>query len=206
MEHYRERIKLEAARRSIPALFHFTQMRNLESIVEHGLVPRQALDDARHPYRPSDRFRLDGKPDTISLSISHVNYSMFEAKRLEDPSSEWVVLLLDPAILWEKHCRFCYRNAASKEMTSARGAQAGPKTFNWLFIAEDGTDCGWTPARNDAEVLVYGNIEPHYIGAAWIDEMSLARYVQGQLDRISDEDLSTFVRPFLWPGIWDQSG
>ena len=205
MESYRERIKQEAVRRNIPALFHFTMIQNLESIVEHGLVPRQVLDDARHPYLASDLFRLDGKPETISVSISHVNYSMFEAKRHENPGSEWVVLLLDPAVLWEKPCRFCFRNAASKEMTSARGAQAGPKTFSWLFIADDGTDCGWTPARNDAEVLVYGHIEPRYIGAAWTDDMSLARYVQSELDRISNEDLTTFVQPFSWPGIWEQA-
>jgi hypothetical protein len=123
--------------------------------------------------------------NTVSVSISHINYSMFESKRRDYPDADWVVLLLDPAILWKKHCRFCYRNAASKEMTSIRGAQAGPKTFRWLFIGDDGTDFRNVPARNDAEVLVYGHVEQSYILGAWTERMHLAQFVQSQLDRIS---------------------
>lgn len=201
MERYRAEIRKEALRRDLPGLLHFTRIENLASIIDHGIVSRRALDDAGHPYHASDQYRFDGKPEAVSISVSHPNYAMFEAKQRTLPSTDWVVLLLDLAIVWELPCRFCRRNAASKSMAEARGAQAGVWTFRSMFIADDGSDCGDETANNDAEVLVYGAIDPTYVIGAWVERTDLALYVQAHLDRISGEDLPTFVRPFAWPGL-----
>lgn len=196
MEPYKQRIREAAVNRNIETLFHFTNTANLESIISHGLVPRGLLDEAAHPYAPTDNYRIDGRLDTVSLSISDVNRAMFASKRKLYPKASWVVLLLAPSILWIKRCRFCERSAASREMTSKGGAQAGPESFRYLFIDNQGSDYGSFPARSDAEVLVYGQIEPSFIRGAWTDRKNLANYVQKQLDRISGEDLPTFLRPF----------
>ena len=198
MEEYKQRIKQQALDRNIGALFHFTNLANLESIIDHGLVQRGVLDEATHPYAATDNARFDGRLNTVSLSISDVNYAMFASKRRRFPDANWVVLLLAPAILWSKDCRFCERNAASREMISKHGAQAGPNSFRHLFI----DDYSPFPARNDAEVLVYGQIEPSFIRAGWTDGKHLAIYVQKQLDRISGEDLPTYICPFDWPGLY----
>lgn len=195
-------IRDEVKKRNIEVLFHFTKIENLESIMDDGLVPRTVLEEAAHPYSFTDRYRMDGRPDTISLSVSDINYAMFENKRKAYPYSSWVVLLLDPAVLWSKKCRFCERNAASRVMTAKKGAQAGVESFQDLFFDGNGNDCGSFPARNDAEVLVYGQIETSYICGAWTDRKDLADYVQEQLDRISNEDLTTYLAPFEWPGLY----
>lgn len=192
------RIREAVRQRNIKALFHFTRIENLESIVDHGLVPRTLLEEAGHPFAFTDSYRLDGKPHTVSLSISDINYAMFDKKRKEYPDSDWVVLLLAPDVLWSKRCRFCERSAASNEMTAKRGAQTGVKSLQYLFSSDDGP----FPARNDAEVLVYSTIEPSYICGAWTDRKDLAYRVQEQLDRISGEDLTTFLGPFDAPGLY----
>lgn len=100
--------------RDIQTLVHFTRIRNLYSILRNGLIGRNALEQLALDERPvyNDSGRWDGHEEAICLSISFPNYRMFY-KYSNDNRSEWVVLLLDPAVLWELDCVFCHENAAS---------------------------------------------------------------------------------------------
>jgi len=119
-------IRNEAVERGIPYLLHFTQIQNLAGIIEHGLLPRTMLSERDDVTAwASGRHRLDGRNDAISVSISAVNARMFGAKKRESGHPHWVILLLDPCILWTHRCRFLRRSAASKEMLEHRGRLDG---------------------------------------------------------------------------------
>ena len=76
--------------------------------------------------------RLDGNLDAVSVSIHSVNEHMFAAKR-RGGSGEWAIFVLDATILWALSCRFCWKNAASKEIRNHRGFIRGPWAFRKMF-------------------------------------------------------------------------
>jgi hypothetical protein len=118
---FRAKIRQEAVQRRIPYLVHFTQVRNLPSIVTHGLLSREDLLTHGLDAFVSASDRLDEKDEAISVSISAINLEMFKAKQAAWGGSAWVILLLDPSILWTHSCRFLSRNAARRAMKEHRG-------------------------------------------------------------------------------------
>lgn len=99
--------------RGIDTLYHFTPIERLRSILHRGLLSRRFLETLPKKIRPSfpDQDRNDGYKDASCLSISFPNYRMFFSKTGRDNQHQWVVLLLDPRILWEKDCAFCHQNS-----------------------------------------------------------------------------------------------
>ena len=176
------KLRYEVGRRGIVHLVHFTQLENVPQIVERGLLPRAELESTGIPYVWNDAKRLDNMLDASSLSISFPNYKMFYKYRADDKDKQWVVLLLDPSILWETHCFFCRTNAASSEM---RGRELFKKReleeFKRLFEVLDDEpfrkrtgipDCYTTDPQ--AEVLVRDRVPPSKIQAiAVADDESL---------------------------------
>lgn len=98
--------------RSISCLVHFTRLSNLNKILTEGLRSRKDLEKEGY-CSFSDSLRLDGHTECISLSVSFPNYKMFYSLRRDNPEEKWVVLLLQPSILWEKSCAFYRTNAAN---------------------------------------------------------------------------------------------
>lgn len=164
-------IESEVVAKGITELVHFTRIENVPNILDHGLQGRATLDESDASYVYSDELRLDGQPDSISVSISFPNYQMFYRKRLEDLSKQWVVFKLDPAVMWEKSCLFCMGNAASTAI--AHGAiegKVGFRGFESMFadIPGDGDRHVYGlpekyPTSPQAEVLVLESIEPEWI-------------------------------------------
>lgn len=71
----------------------------------------------------NDPDRADGHKEAVCLSISFPNYQMFYSIRESEKTkgvkdSQWVILLLDPKVLWELDGAFCQRNAAHKTVSS----------------------------------------------------------------------------------------
>jgi len=135
----KERIRKASERRGIQYLVHFTQVGNVPSILEHGLLSRRELDKRGIPYRWNDENRFDEALDAISLSISFPNYRMFfrlrQHKRNE--GARWVVLMLSSAILWEYKCTYHYTNAARKEFRDKyRGDLQSLGVFEGMFAPE----------------------------------------------------------------------
>lgn len=174
----RERIRKSAERREIRYLVHFTQLDNVPSILEHGLLSRRELDERGIPYRWNDENRLDKALDAISLSISFPNYRMFFPLRKKNGEARWAVLMLDRSILWKYKCAYYYTNAASGELRDEwRGDLQSPEAFERVFASEiEGRSRAkeilkyeYYTTDPQAEVLVFQPIPPERVFAVCVE-------------------------------------
>lgn len=153
--------------RRIPNLVHFTRCENLSSILQHGLYSIDtALERGVVPVT-NDKNRYDGQADGTSLSISFPNSLMFYKYRMADPKTRWAMVLIDPAVIYEKRCGFYPLNAADARMSrQPREAMRTTAAFERMFTEDlsarppylrshDATDV-------QAEVMVYDDIGPEY--------------------------------------------
>ena len=128
-------IKKIIRERDIKYLTHFTRLENLSNIMSHGILGKEHLDEYNLNYITNDEIRLDNIYNSICTSISHPNYKMFYKYRKLIKKSSWVVIKLDPKILYELDCIFCFSNAASKKITNLdlnylKSIEALEKMFN----------------------------------------------------------------------------
>lgn len=129
-----ETIKASVVDKKITRLCHVTNLANLDSIIQVGLLSRSALESSRRPFIFNDTTRSDGYSDAICISIMHPNHSVFYTFRNKNPRAEWCVISLSPKILWEKDCAFCYTNAASNEIRKCSiGSKKSAKMFEKMF-------------------------------------------------------------------------
>jgi hypothetical protein len=169
-------MKQVVEQRKIKFLFHFTRIEKLDYIFEEGLVPRSILESQGRINEFNDEYRLDGHKDANCLSISHPNYKLFYSLRQSDLDQEWVVLAINPKILWVKDCAFCYENAASNNVSTIPvGERKGLVAFKNIFSPAVGIPSreeinlsDKCPTIPQAEVLVFDTIEPKYIYGAFV--------------------------------------
>ncbi|WP_411840114.1 DarT ssDNA thymidine ADP-ribosyltransferase family protein [Paracoccus sp. ME4] len=174
-------------RRGVNALLHFTPAENLASILEHGLHPRQALDDADHPYVYTDERRGDGFLDAISLSVCYYNYPMLRRLRRDAPRQKWAILGLHPELLIGADLRFCASNAASGHYRRTMRQFRGLRDFEDMF--RDRCPFGFhrgegyrdtfgypdnMPTDPQAEILHFGAIHPEWIFSIVTDDAEVA--------------------------------
>ena len=155
----------------IPYLYHFTRFENLDSILKHGLIGRQKLEERGIDHSVNDSLRLDGELSAICCSIGHPNYKMFYPLRLGNPDVDWIVLALKKSVIWNKTCAFCSTNAASGTVTSISiedriGFTPFVSLFNELENIPSRSELKldkYCPTDPQAEVLVLEDIEPKFI-------------------------------------------
>lgn len=112
-----EDIFADCAKRGITRLCHFTPSRNLIHVLASGyLKDRRTLDlEARDEVNPTDEYRLDGHLDKICCSVEYPNsYYLDIVTRKELIFLDWVILFIDPVVLWSPGTLFCPRNAAAE--------------------------------------------------------------------------------------------
>ncbi|SPF80326.1 DarT ssDNA thymidine ADP-ribosyltransferase family protein [Pseudoprimorskyibacter insulae] len=152
--------------RGITSLVHFTNLDNLSSIEEHGLLPLSDLRKRGLEHVTNDRQRVEGHPDALCLSISHPNARMFYKYRREARCG-WAVLELSPDILTTHECSFYPRNAADHRMRGVpRSVLGTPEAFEAMFSGLDGRPADRAPnlpTDSQAEALVFGRIGPEHI-------------------------------------------
>lgn len=206
------RIRQEAQSRAVPYLLHFTQAQNLRSIIDRGVLSRSALETDEEIFASaSSHYRLDGHDNAVSVSIAAINARMFRAKMRDVGNAYWVVLLLEPSILWTHWCRFLRRSGGSNLMKNHRGRLDGPWGFEQLFAdpagerprSFSGTDYRtetqiptFLPTYPDAEVQVLQPIAPDLICGAWVEKLEIAQAVQDELNRLPGDERTTWVRSF----------
>ncbi len=76
-----DEIKTIIENRKIPTLFHFTPIENLESILTHGLIPRDELVRQNIQFKSTDDLRLDGITGGTCFSITMPNMGLLRQKR-----------------------------------------------------------------------------------------------------------------------------
>lgn len=168
----KNQIKIIADDLKIPYLVHFTHLNNLSSILEKGIYPRSRISTLPSQVNYNDELRLDGRDDSVSVSIAFPNSSMFYKYRNEK-EGEWVVLILPRSILWELDCAFCKYNAADIRISSQPIESLKTETaFQEMFIEAEGESLRteqniktYDPADVQAEVLVFDVIPSEKIAS-----------------------------------------
>lgn len=181
-----EEIRRILTERGIEILLHFTQLDNLQSILMHGLRPRDELDETA---RCNDEHRLDRHTDTVSMSVHHPNDAMFfkyrSKLRRENPQGDWCVLAVTATVLLEQDALFCLTNAASSVITRmTEDALRTAASFRAMFeqipghaSREDQHLNLNDPTDVQGEILVRGTIPPDRIfGIVFTSEAAQAQY------------------------------
>lgn len=167
--------------RKIEYLVHFTNLKNLESIMKNGVLSKQELEDKNMLYYNTDGARLDNQLDYISTSITFPNYKMFCKKREEIKSQDWVILKIDSQIICDKlDTLFLMHNCSDKEIRNLitqkrkdlEANEALKKLFNNYVdikgirtIREDKLIDSNMTTNPQAEVMIKKCIEIKYIKA-----------------------------------------
>lgn len=192
---FKQLLKEDILKREINHLIHFTNIKNLPSILSNGILSIQDLQKDSLNYLNNDCLRLDGYPNSISLSVSFPNYSMLSKYRLySEKPQRMAIILIDPSILWELDCAFYPTNAANgifsnTNISSLKNLQA----WNNLFEPN-------TPDKNrlilnipenfttdpQAEVLCLNSIPPSKIKSIFFDSESTFDIISKQLPDIQD--------------------
>lgn len=182
----KEQIKNVIAQRKIPFLVHFTNLKNLESIFNDGLVPRSQLDASGAKYESNDEVRFDGHEDSVSLSVAFPNCQMFY-KLWKNSDDKFCVLALDPDLLLNHSSAFCKYNAAdaaisSQNIETLKTATAFEGMFAELPSQRSRTDQklkDFDPTDVQAEILVFDTIPKGYIGAVVFPDKESEKQFKG---------------------------
>lgn len=94
--------------REIEFCVHFTNVTNLPSILQLGLLPKNTMDDEWIEYNENDSLRLDGYTEAVSISFTSPNYKMFYKYRIQNPSKRWAVLVLDAQSIITMDCAILF--------------------------------------------------------------------------------------------------
>ena len=136
-ENNRKKCKALAKERKVEHIVHFTYIKNLESILDKGILTREDIENGKAGTKEVDCFvtddmRLDNQENTVSLSITKPNESMFSAKRYysELDANHWCVIRMKAEDILNHECLFFQHNAACH------------------FYVEDDEDCVKKAERN----------------------------------------------------------
>jgi len=101
--------------RNITQLIHFTNKKNVSSIIENGLLNNDELKRRNLKYISNDPERRDNWTYSISLSITNKNSDLYEAFKYRQKLSDndFTIIKINPTVIVENECIFCDTNAAS---------------------------------------------------------------------------------------------
>lgn len=164
-----ENILGDCATRGVTRLCHFTPSRNLIHVLASGyLKDRHTLEmEARDEVNPTDEHRLDGHLDKICCSVEYPNsYYLDIVKRKELIFLDWVILFIDPVVLWSPGTLFCQRNAAAENGSLITGGWPGYESMfaprvqgaGGRVFRRQASHLSCSPTDLQAEVLVQGPI------------------------------------------------
>lgn len=142
-------------RQRVRFVVHFTPIENLSSILDFGILSRDQLNGRAKVL--VDKHRFDGRPSWISTSLSFPNYRMLYQKTMEETVAFWVLLILDPSVLWELQCKFFDSNAAS-----SKSLEVKKEDISNLFFSSDSNHAPYA-VDSQTEAMIYKEIPRGYI-------------------------------------------
>ena len=157
-----------AAEIGVKQLVHFTRETNLESILNRGLVTRETLiQEGFNGF--NDNVRAD-RTSAVCVSIGFPNYKMWWSIRKDNPSVDFILLLLEERALWELPCAFCSSNAALGTVAAIPIAQRQTlHAFQGMYADVVGKERAkldipkYWPTNPQAEVLMLEGVPRNYI-------------------------------------------
>lgn len=165
----KEQIRKIIEERHIEHLVHFTNVRNIESIVMRGLIPVKYHSEIC--ALKNDEMRDDGLLDMTSFSVEFPNYQMLNKLRINEEREDWAIVFLKASIILDKECIFCFDNASKQEIREIPfKCKMESKMFSKMFSDLD----GYPPRKitnlkryfttsPQAEIMIKGIIDPEYI-------------------------------------------
>ena len=174
----------EIKRRQIRYLVHFTRVRNLESILTNGLVPRNMLQNKDIPCECNDCVRADGREDCTCFSIEYPNEFLFNTFKARHKDDAWCVLQLDIINVLKNHNgtkHYCMYNAAGSSEWVKNPKSSSLLAFRNMFLESNPdsrhpytrTSKGlkdFLPTHHQAEILIENTIYPKYITAVFFSD------------------------------------
>ncbi len=153
---------------NVKHLVHFTREKNLESILNRGLVTRDTL--ALEEFDGfNDNVRVD-YTNAVCVSVGFPNYKMWWGIRKDNPNVDWILLIIEPSALWELPCAFCSANAALGSIAAIPIAQRQSlQAFQGMYADVPGKKRskldipGYWPTNPQAEVLMLQGVPRNYI-------------------------------------------
>ncbi|KAI9132203.1 DarT ssDNA thymidine ADP-ribosyltransferase family protein [Acaryochloris sp. CCMEE 5410] len=162
LDNRQQKIKEICEDKDIDICTHFTRIKNLPSILTHGLLPRKHLKKLNINYESVNPERVDSYNDSVSLNISFPHYDLV-FDYTERTQKNWVCISYAKNILWELDCAFYFTESTSKKILSTSlEERKSVKSFEELFIGNDHLPKEY-PTDSKAEVLVFGVIPPSYL-------------------------------------------
>lgn len=169
-----ENIRHEVIQRGISRLCHFTSSNNFLHVLQSQMLKdRASLDaEANSVVNPTDQLRLDGHRDKICCSIEFPNaYYLDRVRKNNLVFNDWIIVLLNPELLWRPGTHFCQRNAAAQNGGLIKsGAMGFQELFAQVVVGAGGNRFTRqahhfpnTPTDAQAEVLIPGPIPFKYI-------------------------------------------
>lgn len=198
-------IQADVKRRGITRLCHFMPSRKLSHVLTQtqALLPTQQLYDRyRDLLDVTDNARLDGHLDHVCCSIEYPNSWYLRTIRGQDRLfKDWVIVCLNPALLWERETLFSPRNAAAQ---SGALLQKGWQGWKALFASQVPGAHGKTrsrpaqmldccPTDDQAEALVPDAIPQHHIRAVVVKDAQQAHREQVRLQVLGVQPLFPWI-------------
>ena len=161
-------------------LVHFTNIENLSSILEYGILSVEELEKRRIDYINNDFSRYDGKKQCSCFSVEFPNISLYNSFTRKQSDAQWVVLLVEAEVLIisEGDKYFCVHNAASSSIRKKVKVNQlqKPEDFENMFFQniEYSKRCGkyvinrtveksYLTTSGQAEILIEGEIHKENI-------------------------------------------
>lgn len=170
-----EEIKEFLRTRKIRHLIHFTQLDNLSSILDRGILPKNDLIKEGIEGHFNDLQRLDGCGDCSCLSIEYPNVWLLDRYRSSTLNSRWAILVLNAELLINHTNYYARHNAGSNEVRSIIRTCNTIKDFKNLYsenftihlttgsrdVSRVGIEgLNYLPTSDQAEILTKGRISP----------------------------------------------
>lgn len=210
-----ETIQTDVRQRGITRLCHFTRSEKLAHMLAQtqAILPTQELRE-RYPdlLDVTDTQRLDGRLDYSCCSIEYPNtWYLSKIKAHSTPFRDWIILCLDPCLVWERVALFSPRNAAAQYGDLLRpGWQGWIALFRPEVQGAGGKVRSRTlyhlrccPTDDQAEVLIPGAISKSYIRTVIVADTAQAHRQQVRYRVLRLEaDFEWRVAPALFTSAW----
>ena len=199
---------------NINSLYHFTDLENLNSILDVGILTKIALERKGITYKEGDSRRYDYHSNCSCVSISYPNSYLLKNYRDEKPCSNIIILEIMPEIIYEHECIFAEYNAASAGIRESTEQRNDASAFQNMFAdkvkvvtSTRGEETyhrkpsmrkNW-PTTEQAEILIQGVIKQKFIRKIHITSNTGVDRYRLKLDKYNieikvNDDLFTFNR------------
>lgn len=145
-------------KRNIKYLYHFSAIENVDSIMKYGILSVNKLKNNNIKYDFNDNERYDKRYNCISCSVEFPNGILLNNFKNKF-NKKYVIFRINIDVLNYKYALCCPTNAA----TCKGDYIVGIDKFVKLYEGERFDLPNSFPTSEQAEILIFNNIEPKYI-------------------------------------------